>query len=200
MVHMPIPINKANKIPDAKTAVDAEWQAHMDKKTWDVTKVRPKAEVIAETSAKNESVHFGYLRDLCHLKHAEFDPSLQKYKGRVVFRGDKVRDETGYFAVFTEQGASASQMSAAKFLDAIARMPRMSGQAADAVKAYTQVSLHHAHHLLGLPKVPGHMDNFSKVTTTTSVGNRCGPSVSVAILVQAILAQAILFLLRHPSS
>ena len=24
MVHMPIPINKANKIPDAKAAVDAE--------------------------------------------------------------------------------------------------------------------------------------------------------------------------------
>ena len=152
MVHMPIPINKANKIPDAKAAVDAEWQAHMDKKPWDVTKVRPKAEVIAEANAKNESVHFGYRMDLCHLKHAELDPSLQKYKGRVVFRGDRVRDETGYFAVFIEQGAPASQMSAAKILDTIARMPRMSGQAADAVKAYTQVSLHRAHHLLGLPK------------------------------------------------
>ena len=152
MVHMPIPIQKANKIPAAKAAVDAEWQAHMDKKTWDVSKVRPKAEVIAEATAKNESVHFGYLMDLCHLKHAELDPSLQKYKGRVVFRGDKVRDETGYFAVFTEQGASASQMSAAKFLDAIARMPGMQGQAADAVKAYTQVSLREAHTLLGLPK------------------------------------------------
>ena len=43
-------------------------------------------------------------------------------------------------------------MSAAKFLDAIARMPGMSGQAADAVKAYTQVSLQEAHVLLGLPK------------------------------------------------
>ena len=31
-------------------------------------------------------------------------------------------------------------------------MPGMRGQAADAVKAYTQVSLHQAHHLLGLPK------------------------------------------------
>ena len=65
---------------------------------------------------------------------------------------ETVRDETGYFAVFTEQGASASQMSAAKFLDAIARMPGMTGQAADAVKAYTQVSLREAHKLLGLPK------------------------------------------------
>ena len=91
MVHMPIPIQKANKIPAAKAAVDAECQAHMDKKTWDVSKVRPKAEVIAEAKAKNESVHFGYLMDLCHLKHAELDPSLQKYKGRVVFRGESAR-------------------------------------------------------------------------------------------------------------
>ena len=75
---------------------------------------------------------------------------IQKYKGRVVFRGDEVKDETGFYAVFTEQGASASQMAAAKFLDTIARMPGMSGQAADAVKAYTQVSLKDAPILLGL--------------------------------------------------
>ena len=33
------------------------------------------------------------------------------------------KDETGFFVVFSEQGASASHMSAAKFLDAVARMP-----------------------------------------------------------------------------
>ena len=90
--------------------------------------------------------------DLCHLKHAELQTSVQKYKGRVVFRGDRVKDETGFYAVFTEQGASASQMAAAKFLDTIARMPGMAGQAADAVKAYTQVPLENAHTLLGLPQ------------------------------------------------
>ena len=90
--------------------------------------------------------------DLCHLKHAELHQDVQKYKGRVVFRGDQVKDETGFYAVFTEQGASASQMAAAKFLDTIARMPGMTGQAADAVKAYTQVQLSKAPTLLGLPK------------------------------------------------
>ena len=48
VVHLPIPINQAMKIPDAKKAVDAEWLAHHQKKTWNVNKVRPKAEVIAE--------------------------------------------------------------------------------------------------------------------------------------------------------
>ena len=43
-------------------------------------------------------------------------------------------------------------MVAAKFLDTIARMPGMKGQAADAVKAYTQVPLINAPALLGLPE------------------------------------------------
>ena len=38
----------------------------------------------------------------------------QKYKGRVVLRGDIVKDNSGSYAVFTEQGSSASQMTAAK--------------------------------------------------------------------------------------
>ena len=38
----------------------------------------------------------------------------QIYKGRVVLRGDIVKDNSGSYAVFTEQGSSASQMTAAK--------------------------------------------------------------------------------------
>ena len=41
--------------------------------------------------------------------------------------------------VFAEQGSSASQMTAAKIMHVIARLPGCGGQAADAVSAYTQV-------------------------------------------------------------
>ena len=74
--------------------------------------------------------------DICHLKNAELD---QKYKGRVVLRGDIVKDDSGSYAVFTEQGSSASQMTAAKVMDIISRLPGCAGQAADAVSAYTKV-------------------------------------------------------------
>ena len=37
--------------------------------------------------------------------------------GRVVLRGDIVKDDSGNFSVFTEQGVSASHMTAAKVLD-----------------------------------------------------------------------------------
>ena len=77
--------------------------------------------------------------ELCHEKHSELPESLRAYKGRVVFRGDQVRDESGFYAVFSEQGTSASHLAAAKFIDAIARFKDCDGENADATSAYTQV-------------------------------------------------------------
>ena len=48
--------------------------------------------------------------DICHLKNAELEAKHQKYKGRLVLRGGIVKDDSGSYAVFTEQGSSASQM------------------------------------------------------------------------------------------
>ena len=48
-----------------------------------------------------------------------------------------VKDDSGSYAVFTEQGSSASQMTAVKVMDIISRLPGCAGQAADAVYAYT---------------------------------------------------------------
>ena len=78
MVHLPIPIAKALKIPEAKKAVDAEWAAHVQKKTSNVDRVRSKAEVIEEARKKQVGVHFGRLMDLCHSKHAELQTSVPK--------------------------------------------------------------------------------------------------------------------------
>ncbi len=51
----------------------------------------------------------------------------------MLWHGDQVRDESGFYAVFSEQGTSASHLAAAKFLDALARMPGKQGQDSDAV-------------------------------------------------------------------
>ena len=64
--------------------------------------------------------------------------STKNTKGQVVLRGDIVKDNSGSYAAFTEQGSSASQMTAAKVMDIISRLPGCAGQAADAVSAYTQ--------------------------------------------------------------
>ena len=97
------------------------------------------------------TVHFASLMDICHLKNAELEAKHQKYKGRVVLRGDIAKDNSGSYAVFTEQGSSASQMTAAKIMDIISRLPGCDGQAADAVSAKTQVKMEDARKLLKIP-------------------------------------------------
>ena len=73
-----------------------------------------------------------------HLSSQEFrvcNPNFETYQGRVVLRGDIVKDYSGSYAVFTEQGSSASQMTAAKVMDVIARLPGCAGQAAGTHKS-----------------------------------------------------------------
>ena len=91
--------------------------------------VRSKKEVIDEARTSGVKVHFASLVDICHLKNAELETKHQKYKGRVVLRGDIVKDDSGSYAVFTEQGSSASQMTAARVMDIISRLLGCAGQA-----------------------------------------------------------------------
>ena len=86
--------------------------------------------------------------DICHLKNAELEAKHQKYRGRIVLRGDIVKDDSGSYAVFTEQGSSASQMTAAKVMDIISRLPGCDGQ----VSADTQEKMEDDPKLLKIPK------------------------------------------------
>ena len=152
LVHKFIPMPQAFKIPDAKAAAEREWEKLEKIPAWELMNVRNKKAVIDEARNKGRKVHFASLMDLCHLKNLEVEPHFQKYKGRVVLRGDLVKDDSGSYAVFTEQGSSASQMTAAKIMDIISRLPGCAGEAADAVSAHTQVKMENAPKLLKIPK------------------------------------------------
>ena len=93
--------------------------------------------------------------------------STKSTKVELYFLGDIVKDDSGSCAVFTEQGSSASQMTAAKMMDIISRLPGFDGQAADAVSAYTQVKMEDAHKMLKNSKlgVSRHLD----ASTTTQM-------------------------------
>ena len=104
---------------------------------WQLTKVRNKSEVIAEARNKGIMVHFASLMDLCHFSRIRsWNHNFKNYRGRDVLRGDIVKDDSGSHAAFTEQGSSASQMTAAKVMDIISRLPGCAGQAADAMSAF----------------------------------------------------------------
>ena len=78
--------------------------------------------------------------------------STQNTKVELYSEVDTVKDDSESYAVFTEQGSSASQMAAAKVMDIISRLPGSAGQAADAVSAYTHVKIEDAPKLLTIPK------------------------------------------------
>ena len=109
-----------------------------------------RVEWYAKQTWKARKFIFATLTDLCQIKNFELEEKFRKCKGREVLRGDIVKDDSRNHAVFTEQGASASHMTAAKGLDVNSRLHGCSGQAGDAVSAYTQVKMKDApelHHL-----------------------------------------------------
>ena len=94
LVHKFIPMPQAMKT-DAKAAVDKRMEKLETIPAWQLEKVKSKKEVILEAQRDKKKAHFATLLDICHLKNAEMEPKLQKYKGRVVLRGDIVKDDSG---------------------------------------------------------------------------------------------------------
>ena len=100
----------------------------------------------------------------------------KKNEGRVVVRGDIAQDGSGSDAVFTEQGSSASQMTAAKVMDIISRQPGCAGQTADAVSAYSK-SKWKMHRVFLLTRLISSFHNTSQYKQYCHVGNsaqQCG--------------------------
>ena len=95
---------QASKIPDAKGSVEREWDKLENIPAWQLTKVRNKKEVIDE--ARNE----GQKSSVCVIDGSLSSPEFGVNKGRVVPRGDIVKEDSR---------SSASQMTAAKVMDII---------------------------------------------------------------------------------
>ena len=110
LIHKPIYVQEALKVPEANVAVDEDGE-ELQNPTLKSSVRRRKMEQQSTSRTWWTSVTWR-------------TPNLQNtsrstYNGRVVLRGDNVKDEEGCKAVFAEQSASASQMAAAGFLDTI---------------------------------------------------------------------------------
>ena len=121
---------QAMKIPVAKAAVDKEWEKLEKISAWNLTKVKSKKMVIDAARKEGRKVHFASLMDICHLKNAELEAKEPKIQRSSCTPRSYCKDDSGSYAVFTEQGSSASQMTAAKVMDIISRQPGCDGQAA----------------------------------------------------------------------
>jgi hypothetical protein len=103
MVTTVIKAKKVHRIPAAKAAIQQEWDKLTQARCWMLETVQEYETVRKKAIAENRTVHFGRVFSLCGVKHSELPPDKRKYKGRIVFQGNYVKDELGYDAVFTDQ-------------------------------------------------------------------------------------------------
>ena len=79
---------------------------------WDESRVREWADVAAEARRAGTKAHVGRIFEICVEKGSELpvgDPG-RKYKGRVVYQGNEVKDERSDYAIFEELSSSPSTM------------------------------------------------------------------------------------------
>ena len=83
----------------------------------------------------------GYLFGICVEKNVELDVSLLKFKGRVVFQGNQVYEQSHNYASFQDLGSSPATLQAAKAVDFFGRLPGHVIDIADAEQAYIQAEM-----------------------------------------------------------
>ena len=100
-------------------------------------------DVAAEAKREGAKVHVGRIFDICVEKNHELgeDDPNRKFKGRVVFEGCHVRDESNAWALFSEITSCPATMAAGKVADAYGLLPGNSLEVSDGESAYTQALL-----------------------------------------------------------
>ena len=100
------PVNKTEirQNPKADAALVKEWNALRKAKVWDESKVREWSDVAREARITGVKAHVGRIFEICVEKNSELAPDnpARKFKGRVVFQGNQVLDESLDVALFQE--------------------------------------------------------------------------------------------------
>jgi len=120
-----------------------EWDRLRQKNVWDESCPREWDDVRREADAGGYTVHMGWLFGICVEKNAELEPDdpNRKFKGRVVFQGNRVIDQNYDAAIFQDLGSSPATMEASKLADFYGCAPDNVVQIADAEQAYIQADM-----------------------------------------------------------
>ena len=138
----------------AKASVLKEWDKLRAAGCWDESRVREWSDVAVEARNSGQKAHVGRIFEICVEKGSELpsgDPG-RKFKGRVVFQGNNVRDENWQAALFNEMSSAPASMEASKACDAFGLFPGHATQQCDAEQAYIQSKLEGSPTWVRLPK------------------------------------------------
>ena len=126
--------------PDALKAIKEEAVAMRDMKVWDDSTVIEKDKLLSQARAKGSTIHLAELMSICSIKFWEV-PSKRRYKGRIVFRGDQVRDQWGGAAKFGSMYSTPTNVQAINIAILFGLMKKHELRVADATKAFLQALL-----------------------------------------------------------
>ena len=102
--------------PPAQASMKAGWDRLRNKMVWDEDKVREWSDVACEAQHGNYELNFGYLFGICVEKDSELPPlhPKRKFKGRVVFQGNRVTNQNWEAIVFQDMGSCPATMEASR--------------------------------------------------------------------------------------
>jgi len=143
LVHTLLTPHQVKSDKGAQEALRAEAEKHQKGKTWLLDTVREARDVMEESRRSGIEIHMGHIFGISSIKNAELpaDHPLRKYKGRIVFGGNRIRNEKGQWIIYDEIGASPATAEASRVLDALGLQPGWDVECSDADSAYTQTTL-----------------------------------------------------------
>ena len=132
-VARPIQRKELQSSPAAMKALANEAEKLKSRGTWDLSSVREWSDVSRDAKSNNQKVHVGRIFPIVVEKNSELPQGHpeRKFKGRIVFGGDQVKDEHNQTAIFQELSTSPASLEASNMLDAYSLLPGNEGQQYD---------------------------------------------------------------------
>ena len=124
--------------PKAVEAVKAEAAGLRANETWDDSTVRLLSDLKRDARENNRTVKIADILTLCGEKFSELPEEFRKFKGRGVYRGDKIYDELGNLVQFTDTATNPTAITALNVALWFACMPGNTASSSDAVQAFLQ--------------------------------------------------------------
>ena len=136
-----LPRSEVLSRPEALEAIRKEMDGVASMGTWEWDSVEEEQTVKKKALDRGETIHLADLLAICSEKHIELEESYRQLKGRVCFRGDAARTESGNIALYQTLSASPASIVAANAIICFGLLKGCKVSTADAVKAYLQSEL-----------------------------------------------------------
>lgn len=127
--------------PNALEALKQEAIGLRSNSTWDDSTVEPLSALRARARAKGTHIKVAELLTLVGIKHFELEPSHWKWKGRIVYRGDQVRDQDNNVLLFDQTATTPTSLVALNVALWFACLSGNVASCSDAIQAFLQSEL-----------------------------------------------------------